>query len=168
LLAGISTVMRALRPEAMIIGVEPERAASFCGALRRSKPVRVATGITLADGLAVAKAGARAFAIAASRVDGVVTVSEAAIAQAIRLLATAEGAIVEGAGAVGLAALLGGDLKELARKKIVLVVTGGNIDPRLHRGILDHKLDPFGMGGSLPTDAEEVPKLFYRPTDIRN
>jgi threonine dehydratase len=137
LLAGVATVLRAVKPEVTVIGIEPERAACFCGALEQSKPVRIKTGATLADGLAVAEAGSLAFAIAAPWVDRVLTVPEAAIAHAIRLLARIEGAVVEGAGAVGLAALLiSGNLPELERKRVVLVVTGGNIDPLVHRRVI--------------------------------
>jgi threonine dehydratase len=137
LLAGISTVLRALKPKASIIGVEPENAACFGGALKEGKAVRVSTSPTLADGLAVAQAGQQAFAIAGPQVDRVVSVSEEAIARAIWYLAWTERAVVEGAGAVGLAALLEGNLPELANKRVVLLLTGRNIDPVTHRRLVE-------------------------------
>ncbi len=137
LLAGIGTVLRTLRPAVSVIGVEPENAACFAGALKEGKAVQVTTSPTLADGLAVAQAGQQAFGIAGPHVDRVVSVSEGAIAKAIRELALTERAVVEGAGAVGLAALLGGKLPELANKRVVLLLSGRNIDPLTHRRLVE-------------------------------
>jgi threonine dehydratase len=99
LLAGVATVLQALKPHLQIIGVEPANAACFTAGLAAEAPVRVSTRFTLADGLAVAEAGRHTLAIA------------------------------EGAGATGLAALMSGSLPELAGRRVVMLLTGGNIDP---------------------------------------
>lgn len=128
LLAGIGTVVSALRPDVRVIGVEPERAACLTAALGAGHPVAVALSPTLADGLAVAQVGARPFEILKRVVDQVVTVDEAAIALAVLRLIELEKSVVEGAGAAPLAAFLAGKLNALAGQEVVLVLCGGNID----------------------------------------
>jgi threonine dehydratase len=141
LIAGVITVLRALRPHVRVIGVEPQNAACFSHALQQGGPVRVKTSPTLADGLAVAEAGRVTYAHAAQWVDEVVTVNEHELAEAIAVLAQEDGATVEGAGAAPLAALLSGKLPSLAGKRVVLPLTGGNIDAQVHARVLtEHRL----------------------------
>jgi threonine dehydratase len=128
LVAGIGTVVKAKRPELAVVGVEPEAAACLSAALARGAPEQVPLASTLADGLAVAKAGAIPFAIAQRVVDRVVTVDEAAIALAVLRLVELEKSVVEGAGAAPLAAFIAGRLDDLRDRKVVLVLAGGNID----------------------------------------
>jgi threonine dehydratase len=144
LLAGVATVLHALKPELQIIGVEPANAACFAAALAAQAPVRVATRYTLADGLAVAEAGRITLAVAQSLVHRMVQVQEEALALAILRLAEAEKCIIEGAGATGLAALLGGHLPELAGRNVVLLLTGGNIDPLAHSRVIERGLAADG------------------------
>lgn len=133
LLAGVATVVKALRPEVRVVGVEPENAAGFTAAHRRGEPVHMSVRPTLADGLAVARVGRTTFALAAPLVDDVVTVSETEIATAIALLARQAGVVAEGAGAAALAALLSGRVRTRA---VVLPICGRNIDARVHERIL--------------------------------
>jgi threonine dehydratase len=151
LLAGVATAIRALRPELSVIGVEPEHASCFSQALRCGRPVRVATRRTLADGLAVAQTERRAFNIASARVDRILTVSEEDLSSAIRLLAQEERAVIEGAGAASLAALISGQVPELVGKRVVLLLTGRNIDPAVHRHALagGNKEERKGAGSPL-------------------
>lgn len=137
LIAGVALAVKSIMPQVQVIGVEPERAASFTAALAAGKPVRVSTEPTLADGLAVAQMGALAFEIAAPRVDRVVTVSEEALALAMLRLVELEKSVVEGAGAAPLAACLSGKLPELAGKRTVLVLSGGNVDPSILSRVID-------------------------------
>ena len=102
------------------------------------------TRFTLADGLAVAEAGHQTLAIARTLVDRVVSVGEEALALAILRLAELDKCIIEGAGAAGLAALLGGVLPELAGKRVVLLLTGGNIDPLAHSRVIERGLAADG------------------------
>ncbi len=140
LIAGIGLAVKTMRPETQIIGVEPERAASFLAALNAGEPVLTSIGPTLGDGLAVPTVGPRAFEIARSRVDRIVTVDEATIALAILRLLELEKGVVEGAGASSLAALISGSLAELKGKKVVLVLCGGNIDPNVLSRVIEHGL----------------------------
>ena len=128
LLAGIGTVIKARRPNVRVVGVEPEHAACLTAALAAGHPVPVRLAHTLADGLAVAQAGARPFEILRRVVDQVVTVDEATIALAVLRLIELEKSVVEGAGAAPLAAFLAGKLDTLKGLDVVLVLCGGNID----------------------------------------
>ena len=144
LLAGVATVLRTLKPGVTIIGVEPENAACFSAALAADRPVRVSTRFTLADGLAVAQAGRQTLSVAAPLVNRFITVGEDALALSILRLAELEKAVVEGAGAAALAALLSGCLPELAGKRVVIPLTGGNIDPLAHSRVIEKGLAADG------------------------
>lgn len=144
LLAGTTIVFQALKPDLQIIGVEPANAACFAAGLAASAPVRVATRFTIADGLAVAEAGRQTLAIVGSLAHRMVKVDEEALALAILRLAEMERCIIEGAGAAGLAALLSGGLPDLAGKKVVLLLTGGNIDPLAHSRVIERGLAADG------------------------
>lgn len=128
LVAGVSSAIKELRPGVQVIGVEPANSTCFTSALAAGQPVRIPSQPTLADGLAVGIVGAGAFEIARHKVDRVIKVSEGDLALAIVRLMELEKSVVEGAGAAPLAAILSGQLPELAGKKVVLVLTGGNID----------------------------------------
>ena len=128
LLAGIGTVIKARKPDVRVVGVEPEHAACLTAALAAGHPVPVTLSHTLADGLAVTQAGLLPFEILRHVIDQVVTVDEATIALAVLRLIELEKSVVEGAGAAPLAAFLSGNLHALARKEVVLVLCGGNID----------------------------------------
>jgi threonine dehydratase len=128
LLAGIGTVVDAMRPDVELVGVEPAHAACLSAALAAGAPVFVQVSTTLADGLAVSLAGATPFEILQRVVDRIVTVDEAAIALAILRLIELEKSVVEGAGAAPLAAFLAGKLDHLMGRNVVLVLAGGNID----------------------------------------
>ena len=144
LLAGLATVFSELKPEVQVIGVEPANAACFAAGLAAGEPVRVPTRFTLADGLAVAEAGRQTLAIARPLVHKMVQVGEEALALAILRLAELEKCIIEGAGAAGLAALLGGSVPELAGRRVVLLLSGGNIDPLAHSRVIERGLAADG------------------------
>lgn len=128
LVAGVALAIRQLSPDTRIIGVEPERAASFTAALQAGKPVEVEMKPTLADGLSVPKVGENAFALARTLLERVVLVTEHDLARAVLRLMELEKAIVEGAGAAPLAACLAGLVPELQGKTVALLLCGGNID----------------------------------------
>ena len=140
LIAGVSLAIKTLRPQTKVIAVESENGASFSAALQAGKPTRVDLKPTLADGLAIPQVGANAFAIARDHVDQTVTVAEEQIAIAILRLIELEKTVVEGAGATPLAALLSGKLPELAGKRVVLPLCGGNIDPNILSRVIERGL----------------------------
>jgi threonine dehydratase len=140
LLAGVALAIKSLRPNVKIIAVEAEHVASFSAAIQAGKPVRIAIQPTLADGLAIAQVGSNAFEIAAPRVDHTVTVTEEQIAVSILRIVELEKGVVEGAAATPLAACLSGQLPELAGKRVVLLLCGGNIDPNVLSRVVERGL----------------------------
>ena len=144
LIAGVALAVKSVRPEVRIIGVEPKRAASYGPALDAGRPVPGRMLPTLADGLAVPMVGDNAYAIAAQYVDQVVQVDEHDIALAILRLTEMEKAVVEGAGAAGVAALLGHKLDGLQGKRVGTVLCGGNIDSTMLGRIIQRGLAADG------------------------
>ncbi|CAJ0945685.1 unnamed protein product, partial [Mesorhabditis belari] len=128
LIAGVAVAVKTLKKHCQIIGVESETCASFTAALKKGHPIGVELSSTLADGLAVPTVGGNSFQTAKPIIDEVVTVHEESIALAILRLIEMEKAVVEGAGAVGLAAIISNKLPQLKGKKVVCILTGGNID----------------------------------------
>jgi threonine dehydratase len=144
LMAGVSTVLHALKPSLQIIGVEPANAACFAAGLAAGMPVRVLTKFTLADGLAVAEAGRHTLGIVARLANRMVTVEEEALALAMLRLAELEKCVIEGAGAAGLAALMADSLPELQGRRVALLLSGGNIDPLAHSRVIERGLAADG------------------------
>lgn len=129
LIAGIAVAVKSTKPAVKIFGVEAADMPSFSAAVRSGAPCDVSARPTLADGLAVGRVGALPFDIARRLVDRVVLATEDQLSLAVLRLVELEKAVVEGAAAAPLAALIGGQLPELAGKTIVLTLCGGNIDP---------------------------------------
>jgi threonine dehydratase len=144
LIAGVALALKTLKPKVKIIGVEPQRAASFSAACAAGKPVAVEMKPTLADGLAVPKVGVNAFRLARDLVKKTVLVSEHDIALAILRLLELEKAVVEGAAAAPLAACMAGLLPELRGKNVVLPLCGGNIDTPILGRVLERGLASDG------------------------
>ncbi|KAL4127290.1 hypothetical protein QTP88_011467 [Uroleucon formosanum] len=140
LLAGVSLAVKTLRKDCKIIGVESDRVPSFTRAMEHGSPITVDGKSTLADGLAVPRVGCNAFATAAGLVDKMIVVTEEWISMAILRLVESEKCVVEGAGAIGLAAVLSGTLDEFVGKKVVLLLCGGNIDTSILGRCLDRGL----------------------------
>jgi threonine dehydratase len=140
LVAGVSLAVKTLRPQTKVIAVEAENVASFAAALEASKPTKIALHPTLADGLAIPQVGANGFAIAREHVDQAVTVTEEQIAIAILRLIELQKTVVEGAAATPLAAALSGKLSDLAGKRVVLLLCGGNIDPNILSRVIERGL----------------------------
>lgn len=166
LIAGLGLAVKHLRPEVQVIGVEPTHAASFQVALNAGRPVKTNLEPTLGDGLAVPTVGPRAFEIARNVVDKVVTVDEGRIALAILQLLEMEKGVVEGAGAVPLAALEGGRLPELKGKKVVLVLCGGNIDPGVLGRVIELGLVQGGRLAQFQAEISDRPGGLALLTDV--
>jgi threonine dehydratase len=140
LIAGVSLAAKTLRPQTKVIAVEAENVASFSAALEAGKPTKITLRATLADGLAIPQVGANAFAVAREHVDEAITVTEEQIAIAILRLVELEKTVVEGAAATPLAAALFGKLPDLAGKRVVLLLCGGNIDPNVLSRVIERGL----------------------------
>ena len=144
LIAGVALAIKMLKPSVIVIGVEPDRATSYVQSLKAGHPVAANVRPTLADGLAISCVGKNAFEIARKYVDGTVVVQERDIALAVLRLIELEKAVVEGAGAAPLAACLARLVPELAGKKVVLPLCGGNIDTTILGRILERGLASDG------------------------
>ena len=157
LLAGVALAVKSLRPEGEIIAVEADYVASFSAAMSAGKPVRIETQPTLADGLAIAQVGQNAFATAAPLVDRTITVSEEQIAISILRIVELEKGVVEGAAATPLAACLSGQLPDLAGKRVVLLLCGGNIDPNVLSRVVERGLVADGRLGRFTAVISDRP-----------
>jgi threonine dehydratase len=143
LIAGVGLAIKSLRPQVRIIGVEAQNAPTLHESMRAGRLVRRETKPTLADGLAIAEAGRTCFDIARKVVDELLLVDEARIAQAVLRLLELEKMVIEGAGATPLAAAMEPALN-LAGKKVVLVLSGGNIDVTTIARIIERGLAADG------------------------
>jgi threonine dehydratase len=136
LVAGIAGYLKAIRPGARVIGAEPETSAFMAAALAAGRLVDIDERETIADAVAGGiEPGSITFPICRGLVDGIEVVPESLIAQGLALVHEAHGRMIEGAGALPLAALLRSPGKWRGRT-VVAVVSGGNIAPERFRRIL--------------------------------
>ncbi len=138
LIAGNAIAARALRPSIEIVGVECALYPSMWNAIRHgSKPCG---GATLAEGIAVSKAGALTLPVVRDLVSDIILVEEALIERAVNAFLTLQKTMAEGAGASGLAGMLAVP-ERFAGRKVGLVLCGGNIDPRMLASIMVRELE---------------------------
>lgn len=130
LLSGTAVAVRALRPDARIIGVEPEGGASMKASLEAGEPVTLDSVSSIADGLLPVRPGELTFRHVAELVDEVVTVTDEAIRDATRFLLRRHRLVVEFSGAATTAALTSG-VVDVSGRRVAIVVSGGNLDPSL-------------------------------------
>ncbi|MGS0685739.1 threonine ammonia-lyase [Nakamurella sp. GG22] len=138
LISGVAAVVRALRPDVRIVGVQAEQAAAWPGSLRAGRPVRLRNMSTLADGIAVGEPTALTYAHVSELVDEIVTVSEDQLSQAMLLCLERAKLVVEAAGAAAVAAIMAHP--EAFRPPVVAVLSGGNIDPLVLLHLTQHGL----------------------------
>lgn len=166
LASGIATVIRKLRGSSVkIIGVEPENAPKMKMSIKAGKPVEIEAKPSLADGLVTKKPGDITFRIISELVDDIVTVSEDEIAQAMYLLLERNKILAEGAGAAGLAALLSGKIN-VRGKKVVTIISGGNVDLTAIYRIILRGLSSIGRIVSLRGSIPDVPGSLSRVLQI--
>lgn len=136
LIGGIGCAVKAHNPRIEIVGVQTARLPSMQAALQQQGPVDLPAKSTLADGIAVRRAGQRTLPLVSRYVDRIVTVDEDEIAEAILMLLEGEKTVAEGAGAVALAAVLEGKTGHHG-KNIAVLVSGGNLDVNLLARIIE-------------------------------
>jgi len=127
LLSGVATAIKALLPAARIVGVEPQASDDTARSLRAGERVTVEVSRTIADGQQLPTPGERTWPVIRALVDDVVTVSDAEIVEAMRLLFERMKVVAEPSGATALAALLAGRI-ELRAGTVGVVISGGNVD----------------------------------------
>ncbi|HWE99648.1 MAG TPA: threonine ammonia-lyase [Caulobacteraceae bacterium] len=137
LVAGVATAAKALKPSISIIGVEPAMYPSFTARMRGLNAA--SGGQTIAEGIAVKAVGELTYAVARPLLDDVLLVEEPFFERAIALYCNVEKTVTEGAGAAALAALLAYP-ERFRGRACGLIITGGNIDPRLLASVLTREL----------------------------
>ena len=130
LIGGIACAVKERNPKIRVVGVEPEKLPSMLRAREAGKPITISPQATIADGIAVRRAGDVTLPLVSRYVDEIVTVDDEEIASAILMLLEQEKTLAEGAGAAALAALLQ-DKTSLRHRRTAVLVCGGNIDVTL-------------------------------------
>ena len=139
LIAGVACALKELRPNVKVVGVQTARLPSMVAAIKNRSPVTVPSASTIADGIAVRRAGETTLPLVLKYVDEMVTVEEEEIASAILTLLEREKTLAEGAGAAATAALLQ-HKTQLNGQRTVAIVGGGNIDVSLLSRIIERGL----------------------------
>ena len=165
LISGISAIVRRKRPNVKIIGVQSNHAPSALYSLKRKKIVELKVKPTLADGIAIQRVGEITFPLIQKGVDEIVTVGENEIASAILMLMERKRIVAEGAGATPLAALLSRRLK-IRSKKVVLVISGGNIDFHLLDRIIEKGLAQTGRLVRMSILLRDIPGSLSTLTNL--
>jgi threonine dehydratase len=131
LASGIAIAVKSARPAVEVVGVQVDTVAAYPESLRRGEPVEIAPGLTIADGIAVKRPGELTLGLVKTWLDDIVVVPEDDVAEAMVVLMEKAKLVVEGAGAVGVAALLGGRTAPARTGTTVIVLSGGNVDAGL-------------------------------------
>jgi len=162
LIAGIAAAVKALRPSVRVLGVQAAACPSAYEALQTGVIAAVAAAKSIADGIAVKQVGEIPFAIIREKVEGVVLVEEEEIAAAILLLLERKKVLAEGAGVVPLAAMLNKSLPYAADSKVVLVISGGNVDSPLVGRVIRQGLFRNGRIMRFAIMLDDVPGALAR------
>jgi threonine dehydratase len=160
LFAGCAVAARALKPDIRLVGVETTGYCSAYAAIQ-DDPSLVKGGSTIAEGIAVKYIGKLTLPVIRELATELVRVDDPLIERAIGLLVNVEKVVVEGAGAAALAALLA-DPAKYAGRKVGLVVTGGNIDPRMLASVLMRQLVHEQRLIGLSVEIEDTPGVLSR------
>lgn len=165
MISGVACAIKEANPKVRVIGVQTARLASMQAAMRQGKPVTLPVASTLADGIAVRRAGERTFEMVERYVDDIVTVEEDEIAAAILLLLEREKTLVEGAGAAPVAALLHNKV-EVAGKNVAVVISGGNLDVSILSRIIERGLAEDGRMVRLRIHLPDYPGALHKLTGV--
>ena len=163
LIAGIAIAAKAIKPSIQIIGVQTDRFPAMVNVVKgQNHPIGAST---IADGIAVANPGQVTRKIVSDLVEDVVLVDEGDIEHAILMLLEIEKTVVEGAGAVGLAALIKYP-ERFKGKTVGLVLCGGNIDPLLLASIIERGMVRAGRLARLRIYARDIPGILATITHV--
>jgi threonine dehydratase len=163
LIAGVATAAKAISPSISILGVEPAGFPSFTARMRGT--TAIPGGQTIAEGIQVKQVGDLNFAVVRSLIDEVLLIDEPFFERGIALYCNVEKTIAEGAGAASLAALL--EYPDRFRgKKVGLILSGGNIDPRLLASVLTREMVREQRLVSLRIIGDDRPGLLARVSTV--
>jgi len=166
LISGIAAALKMSKPGIRVIGVQTAVLPSMKVSVEAGEPVTIPAAQTIADGIAVKRPGGRTLEYVKRWVDEIITVDEEEIANAILLLLEREKTVVEGAGAVTLAALLHGYCRKVEGENVVLVLSGGNIDMNLISRIIERGLVKGGRLNRFVVNVQDRPGSLARLTAL--
>ena len=156
LISGIAVALKEVNPKIKIFGIQAENVPSMVEALKKKKPVNVRSKGTLADGIAVRRAGDITLGLVKKYVDDVFTVNEDEIEESLLILASKKRLVVEGCGGVGLAGLMKRH-KKFKNKNVVVLISGGNIDINILSKIIERGLNRQGRLMRMDIELPDVP-----------
>jgi len=162
LCAGVALAIKAARPDVQIVGVQAAACAPFPASIKAGTPIEAHTALTIADGIAVKRPGGITLPLLTELTDGVAVVGEDETAEAMALLLERCKLVVEGAGAVGVAALLGGQVKPAEHGVTVAILSGGNVDAGLLAAIARRHENESGRRLVLLTRVPDRPGALAR------
>ena len=165
LISGVACAVKETKPNVKVIGVQPARLPSMKVAIAEGHAVTLSPAATIADGIAVRRAGEKTLPLIQKYVDDIVTVDEEEIANAILLLLEREKTLAEGAGAAAIAALINRKTS-LTGNKVAVLVGGGNIDVSLLSRIMERGLVKDGRLVRLRVHLPDYPGALHRLTGI--
>ena len=165
LISGVAFAIKSLRPDVKVYGVQAAGAASMFNSVRHGKIETLKGVSTFADGIAVKSPGENTFHYCSNYVDEIVTVNEDEISTAILTMMEQQKTIAEGAGAVSVAAILANKLP-IKGKKVVCVVSGGNIDVTILSRVIERGLLNSGRTSQLCVELSDRPGQLYEVSGI--
>jgi threonine dehydratase len=166
LISGVATAIKARSPDTRVVGVQAEGASSLADSLATGEIVELDSVDTIADGIATRRVGERTFEVIRERVDEVVTVSDEEIAMAVTHLLERSKTLVEGAGAVPLAAVLAGAFDYAEGEVIVPALCGGNIDLNVLTTVLMRGLVETGRYLRIRTVLKDRPGALLHLAEV--
>ena len=165
LISGIALALKETVPAVRVIGVQAAAATAVVDSYKANRRLTVRQEATVADGIAVGTPGSITLPLVSRYVDDMVVVEEEEVTQAMMLLLERSKVLVEGAGAVGLAAVLEEKI-QVAGKKVAVVLSGGNVDPYLIARVVEHGLAHAGRYLVLRVKLEDRPGQLSRLLNI--
>lgn len=157
LICGVAIAVKSRRPEVEVVGVQAEACAPYARALAGDGPIQVEGAKTIADGIAVKRPGEITLPLVRRWVDRIAVVSDDQVADAMGTLMGEAKLVVEGAGAVGIAALLSGKEEVSADGTTAVILSGGNLDPNLLEAIARRAAGRSGQAVVLSTKISDRP-----------
>ena len=165
LISGVAFAIKSLNPNIKVYGVQASGAPSMFNSIKKKKIERLPGVSTIADGIAVKEPGQNTFAICSKYVDEVVTVTDDEVSSAILSLMEKQKLIAEGAGAVAVAAAMFNKVP-IKGKKVVCVVSGGNIDVTILDRVIKHGLLTAGRSYALTIELLDKPGQLLKISQI--
>ena len=166
LISGVAFAIKSLNPKIRVYGVQAAGAPSMLNSLEHKKIETLPSVSTVADGIAVKEPGRLTFDLCSRYVDGIVSVTDDQVSAAILALIDKQKMIAEGAGAVALAAALFNKLPDVAGKKVVCLISGGNIDVTILSRVINRGLLMSGRQCSLTLELMDKPGQLVGVSEI--